>query len=59
MAADGELLTYTINVTNGQLANVIEVRDSLPDGLDFVPGSETEVVTNGTTISRSRKPAEY
>ena len=51
VAADGELLTYTIGITNGQLTNVIDLRDSLPDGLDFVPGSETEVVTNGTTIS--------
>lgn len=51
VAAEGELLTYTINVTNGQLTNVIEVSDAIPDGVEFVPGSESQVVTNGSTIS--------
>ncbi len=49
-AAKGEPLNYQIDITNGQLAGTINLSDVLPNGLDFVPGSETEVVTNGTTI---------
>ncbi|NCF23347.1 MAG: hypothetical protein GWP60_02310, partial [Gammaproteobacteria bacterium] len=29
----------------------IDLTDVLPDGVDFVPGSESEVITNGTTIT--------
>lgn len=50
-ASEGDVLTYTIKVTNGQLANVINVRDEIPDGVDFIAGSETQVVTDGTTLS--------
>ena len=50
-AAEDEPLMYQIDITNGQLAGVINLTDVLPEGLDFVPGSETEVVTNGTTVS--------
>jgi len=50
-AAKGEPLNYQISLTNGQLAGPIDLTDVLPDGLEFVAGSETEVVSNGTTIS--------
>ena len=50
-AAEGEPLNYEINLVNGTLAGTIDLTDVLPDGVDFVPGSESEVITNGTTIT--------
>jgi uncharacterized repeat protein (TIGR01451 family) len=51
-AAKGELLTYQIDITNGQLAGKIDLTDVLPDGLVFVKGSDTAVITKGTTRRR-------
>ena len=48
-AAKGEPLNYQISITNGQVDGKIKLSDALPRGLDFVKGSETAVVTNGTT----------
>jgi uncharacterized repeat protein (TIGR01451 family) len=48
-AAKGEPLNYQISITNGQVDGLIKLRDALPEGLDFVKGSESAVVTNGTT----------
>jgi len=50
-AAEGEPLNYEINLVNGTLAGTIDLTDVLPDGVEFVDGSESEVVTNGTTIT--------
>ncbi|MCZ6772722.1 MAG: S8 family serine peptidase [Proteobacteria bacterium] len=50
-AAEDEPLNYEITITNGQVVGQINLTDVLPDGLDFVSGSETEVVIDGTTIS--------
>ncbi|MEE8078116.1 MAG: S8 family serine peptidase, partial [Pseudomonadales bacterium] len=50
-AAEDEPLNYEITITNGQVDGQINLTDVLPEGLNFVPGSESEVVINGTTIS--------
>ncbi len=50
-AEPGDVLNYEINITNGQLDGVIDMTDMLPDGLEFVAGSESSVVNNGTTLS--------
>jgi len=50
-ASAGDMLTYEINVTNGPIAGPITVTDAVPDGTMFVPGSETESVVNGSTIT--------
>ena len=50
-AAKGEPLNYEISIVNGQLAGQINLSDMLPNGLRYVNGSATEVVSNGTTIS--------
>ena len=50
-AAAGEPLNYEISLVNGTLAGTIDLTDVLPDGVEFVEGSESEVVTNGTTIT--------
>lgn len=50
-ASAGDTLTYEINVTNGPLAGPITVTDAVPDGTTFVPGSETESVTKGSTTT--------
>lgn len=49
-AAEGEPLNYEISISNGQLAGQIDLTDILPDGLEVVPGSLSEVITNGSTI---------
>jgi uncharacterized repeat protein (TIGR01451 family) len=51
VAAQEEPLNYEITITNGPVEGQIDLTDVLPDGLEFVEGSETEVVMNGTTIS--------
>jgi len=48
-AAKGEPLNYQISITNGPVVGRIKLSDVLPDGLNFVKGSETAVVTNGVT----------
>jgi uncharacterized repeat protein (TIGR01451 family) len=50
-AAEGEPLNYQIDIINGRLTGQIDLEDVLPDGVSFVPGSESEVVSNGTTTS--------
>ncbi|MDH3401400.1 MAG: S8 family serine peptidase [Chromatiales bacterium] len=50
-AAEGETLTYQIDIANGQLADEIHLTDSIPAGLTPVAGSETESVNGGTTSS--------
>ena len=50
-AVDGDTLTYEVSVTNGLVAGPITVTDVVPAGATLVAGSETEVVSNGTTSS--------
>lgn len=50
-AAKGEPLNYEIRIVNGQLQGEIKLSDVLPRNLDIVPGSLTESITDGTTIS--------
>ncbi|MCW8091200.1 S8 family serine peptidase [Alteromonas sp. ASW11-130] len=50
-AVDGDLLTYELTVSNGQLSGPITVTDKIPAGSSFVSGSETESVVNGMTTS--------
>lgn len=50
-ADNGDILTYGINITNGQLSGNIDLTDSLPGGVTAVAGSETSNVVGGTTIS--------
>ena len=50
-AAEGEPLNYQIEIVNGRLAGQIDLTDALPNGLSYVPGSATEVITDGSTIT--------
>lgn len=50
-AVDGDILTYELTVTNGQLSGPISVTDSLPAGTTFVSGSASESVVNGSTTT--------
>ncbi|GAB3272451.1 S8 family serine peptidase [Parahaliea aestuarii] len=50
-AAPGDVLTYTIEIVNGQLSGQIDLSDSLPPGVSAIAGSETEVIVDGTTIA--------
>jgi uncharacterized repeat protein (TIGR01451 family) len=50
-ATAGDTLTYSIAVTNGQMAGPITVNDSVPAGATFVAASETESVVGGTTTT--------
>ncbi|MBT8078656.1 MAG: S8 family serine peptidase, partial [Gammaproteobacteria bacterium] len=50
-AVSGDMMTYTIDITNGPIVGTIDLTDTVPDGTTFVSGSETETVTNGTTSS--------
>lgn len=50
-ASRGDVLTYELNVQNGQMEGLITVSDALPRGTRFVRGSETESVTGGSTSS--------
>ena len=50
-AVAGEVLSYEININNTALSGVIDMTDVLPAGLTFVPGSESAVITNGSTLS--------
>ncbi len=47
----GDTLTYELSVTNDVMTGPITVTDVLPAGTTFVPASETEVVTGGSTTS--------
>lgn len=50
-ATDGDTLTYELSVVKGPLPGPVTFTDVVPAGTVFVSGSETEVVTNGTTTS--------
>jgi uncharacterized repeat protein (TIGR01451 family) len=49
--APGDTVTYQIEVTNTGAEDVFNVSDVVPANATFVPGSETEVVEGGTTLS--------
>lgn len=49
-AGPGDTLTYELTVTNGPYFAPVLVQDILPPGTTLVAGSETEVVTDGTTL---------
>lgn len=48
-AVEGDLLTYTINLANGQLDGTLNLSDVVPEGLTAIASSVSEVVTNGET----------
>jgi uncharacterized repeat protein (TIGR01451 family) len=50
-ASEDEPLNYQISITNGQLTGQIDLEDVLPKELDYVHGSASAVITDGTTIS--------
>jgi uncharacterized repeat protein (TIGR01451 family) len=50
-AVVGEVLSYEININNIGLTGLIDMTDVLPTGLNLVPGSESSVITNGSTLS--------
>lgn len=50
-ASAGDTLTYSLQVTNGTLSGGIDVTATLPPEVDFVPGSLTQTVNNGSTSS--------
>lgn len=50
-ALEGEVLNYQLDISNGQLDGIINLKDVLPEGVDFVAGSLSETVTNGTTVT--------
>ena len=49
--AEDEPLNYEITITNGPISGQIDLTDALPDDLEYVPGSASETITNGITIS--------
>ncbi len=51
VAIKGDILNYTISVSNGQIIDTIDISDMLPDGLEYVPGSASGVVTDGAEVS--------
>jgi uncharacterized repeat protein (TIGR01451 family) len=48
IVAEDEPLNYEISITNGPVTGQIDLVDVLPDGLEFVDGSENTVLVNGT-----------
>lgn len=50
-AIDGDVLSYELTVTNGQMAGPISVTDVLPDSATYVEGSAMESVVGGMTTS--------
>ncbi|MFT5313686.1 MAG: hypothetical protein ACI8Z9_002179, partial [Paraglaciecola sp.] len=50
-AADGDILSYEINIINGQLDGVINLTDHIPDEVTAIAGSETQMVNGGSTLS--------
>ena len=43
-------MNYSIGVQNGPVTDVIDITDTLPSHMEFVPGSATAVLTNGVEI---------
>ncbi|ARD44861.1 S8 family serine peptidase [Colwellia sp. PAMC 21821] len=50
-AKEGDVLNYEIKVTNGQLVDVIDITDMLPNGMSLVDGSVSSTITNGSEAS--------
>ncbi len=50
-AVQGDILSYEINVTNGQLADVINISDMLPNGVELIESSVMSSITNGAEVS--------
>jgi uncharacterized repeat protein (TIGR01451 family) len=50
-AVKGDILNYEITVANGQLVDTIDITDMLPDGVSYVGGSASGVITNGSEVS--------
>jgi uncharacterized repeat protein (TIGR01451 family) len=50
-AAKGEILMYEINVTNGPITGQIDLEDRLGKDLKIVPGSLSQSIINGMSIS--------
>ncbi|WP_371375107.1 S8 family serine peptidase [Thalassotalea aquiviva] len=47
----GDVVTYEISVTNGQLADPIDIFDQLPEGVVPVPDSLSTSILNGVELS--------
>ena len=43
--------TYSFNIVNSGFTGNVTFSDTLPAGVTMVPGSESETVTNGTTVT--------
>lgn len=43
--------TYSFNIVNSVFTGNVTFSDTLPAGVTIVPGSESETVTNGTTVT--------
>jgi len=51
VAPPGAKVTYNLTVTNMGVEDVFDVSDVVPANAIFVPGSETEIVTGGETLT--------
>lgn len=49
-AVQGDLLTYTIELVNGQLDGTINLTDAVPAGVTAIASSATETITKGETF---------
>jgi uncharacterized repeat protein (TIGR01451 family) len=50
-AAAGDVLTYELKLTNGEVTGPITVNDKLPEGTTYVSGSAQESLVNAVTSS--------
>lgn len=50
-AVQGDVLNYDITVTNGQMVDTIDISDMLPAGVEYVEGSASGTITNGTEVA--------
>ncbi len=50
-AAKGDTLNYEISVTNGQVVDTIDITDMLPEGVEYIQGSASGAITDGTEVS--------
>jgi uncharacterized repeat protein (TIGR01451 family) len=50
-AEAGDILTYELNIVNGSFDGDISITDVQPAGVTFIEGSESVVVTNGSTVT--------
>lgn len=51
VAAKGDTLNYEISVTNGQVVDTIDISDMLPEGVEYISGTATGVITDGFEVS--------